>query len=73
MQALQQTTLSPREREVLSLLAAGLEPKEIATSLAVSVRTVHHQMESARLRLGVSTTWAAVAKATDLGLIGTRA
>ena len=34
-------TLTPREREVLKLLAAGLSNKELATTLEVSVKTVH--------------------------------
>lgn len=34
-------TLTPREREVLQWLAAGLSNKELATRLDVSVKTVH--------------------------------
>ena len=34
-------TLTPREREVLRWLAAGLSNKELATTLDVSVKTVH--------------------------------
>jgi len=34
-------TLTPREREVLKWLAAGMSNKELATTLDVSVKTVH--------------------------------
>ncbi len=35
------STLTPREREVLKLLAAGLSNRELATALDLSVKTVH--------------------------------
>lgn len=49
-------SLSPREREVVTQLAAGLTSKEIARQLALSPRTV--EMHRARLlrKLGVRTT-----------------
>jgi LuxR family maltose regulon positive regulatory protein len=46
--------LSPRQREVLELLAAGLSGKEIATRLGLSESTIKSYRKSlyARLRAG---------------------
>ncbi len=45
--------LSPREREVLRLLAEGLTDREIATSLTISTRTVETHVSSVLHKLGV--------------------
>lgn len=45
--------LSPREREVAALAAAGLTNKEIAEKLFVSVNTVKKQVSAAMRKLGV--------------------
>jgi len=45
--------LSPREREVAELAAAGLSNKEIAEKLFVSVNTVKKQISAAMRKLGV--------------------
>ena len=61
--------LTDAERDVLERLACGERPDEIASALGKSVRTVRHQIESARQRLGASTTVSAVALALELGEI----
>lgn len=48
--------LSPRELEVADLLGIGLTAKEIAGRLGISVWTVRHHLERARLRFGAKTT-----------------
>ena len=55
--------LSPREIEVLSLLADGLVAKQIAEQLEISCYRVRDLKESARLKLGASTTPQAIAMA----------
>jgi len=44
--------LTPRQRDCLRLLAAPMRPKEIATSLNLSVRTVEGYIAEAVQRLG---------------------
>lgn len=46
--------LSPREREVADLAAAGLSDPAIARRLGISVYTVKQHLKQARLKLGVS-------------------
>jgi pimeloyl-ACP methyl ester carboxylesterase/DNA-binding CsgD family transcriptional regulator len=62
-------TLSPREREVLALVAEGMTEREIAERLVVSPHTVHRHVANIRAKLGRGTGAAAVAEATRLGLI----
>jgi pimeloyl-ACP methyl ester carboxylesterase/DNA-binding CsgD family transcriptional regulator len=61
--------LSPREREVLSLVAEGMTEREIAERLVVSPHTVHRHMANIRAKLGRGSGASAVADATRLGLI----
>jgi len=60
--------LSPREEEVLSLLAAGLPSREIARRLRLGVRTVETHRLRLRRKLGISTTAGLVRYALDRGL-----
>jgi pimeloyl-ACP methyl ester carboxylesterase/DNA-binding CsgD family transcriptional regulator len=60
---------SPREREVLSLVARGLSDKEIAELLVLSRHTVHRHVANIRHKLGRPTRTAAVAEAARLGLL----
>jgi pimeloyl-ACP methyl ester carboxylesterase/DNA-binding CsgD family transcriptional regulator len=61
--------LSPREKEVLSLVAAGMTEGDIAARLVVSPHTVHRHMANIRAKLARGSAAAAVAEATRLGLI----
>lgn len=47
-------TLSPRERQVISLIGQGLKNKEIASKLSLSETTVRHHLTSIFSKLGVS-------------------
>lgn len=52
-------TLSPREAEVLRLLATGLTNREIADRLGLSPRSVQKHLEHVYRKLGVRTRTAA--------------
>jgi pimeloyl-ACP methyl ester carboxylesterase/DNA-binding CsgD family transcriptional regulator len=60
---------SPREREVLALVAEGLSDKEVAEQLVLSPHTVHRHVANIRRKLGRGTRAAAVAEAGRLGLL----
>ncbi len=47
--------LSPREREVLALLAAGHTNREVASQLYISVRTAESHRASIMRKLGITT------------------
>ncbi|MER6574295.1 LuxR C-terminal-related transcriptional regulator [Nonomuraea sp. NPDC001023] len=49
-----ETILTPREEEVLNLIADGLTYSRVAATLAVSVRTVETHVANIRKKLGVS-------------------
>jgi ATP/maltotriose-dependent transcriptional regulator MalT len=61
--------LSPREREVLRLVADGLTNQEIAARLVLSEHTVHRHLANMFAKLGVSSRAAAVARAAERGLV----
>ncbi|MGH2560748.1 MAG: tetratricopeptide repeat protein [Thermomicrobiales bacterium] len=61
--------LTPREVEVLRLLAAGRADREIAAALFISHRTVHHHVASIFAKLGVTSRTAATRIARDAGLL----
>jgi pimeloyl-ACP methyl ester carboxylesterase/DNA-binding CsgD family transcriptional regulator len=61
--------LSAREREVLALVAQGLNDREIAGQLVVSPHTVHRHVANIRNKLGRGSRTAAVAEAARLGLL----
>jgi DNA-binding CsgD family transcriptional regulator len=60
--------LSPRETEVLRLVATGLPDREIAAALFLSVRTVEAHVARILDKLGVRTRTAAVAVALAAGI-----
>ncbi|MFC4784985.1 alpha/beta fold hydrolase [Nocardioides sp. MAHUQ-72] len=59
--------LSPREREVIRLVARGMTDAEIARELVLSVHTVHRHVANIRTRLGVASRAAAAAWAAEHG------
>ncbi len=64
-----QAELSTREREVLSLLAAGKCNKEIATALCIAEVTVKCHLSMIFLRLGVTDRTQAIIAAAQRGLV----
>lgn len=61
--------LTPRETEVLALVAEGLSNPQIAERLVVSEHTVHRHLSNIFTRLDVSSRAAAVAVAAGRGLL----
>jgi ATP/maltotriose-dependent transcriptional regulator MalT len=61
--------LSPREIEIVRLVARGLNDEDIAQRLFLSRHTVHRHVANIRTKLGVPSRAAAVAQATHLGLL----
>jgi DNA-binding NarL/FixJ family response regulator len=61
--------LTPREREVISFIADDLTAQQIASTLGVSVRTVHVHLQHAYRKLGVHSRLGAVLAAGDAGLL----
>ncbi|MCZ7546160.1 MAG: response regulator transcription factor [Anaerolineae bacterium] len=61
--------LTPRELEVLQLLAEGLPNKAIATRLDISEHTVKFHVNAIFAKLGAQSRTEAVVRATRLGLV----
>jgi len=61
--------LSPREREVLGLVAAGLTNRAIAGELYLSEKTVARHLSNIFTKLGVSSRAGATAYAYEHGLV----
>jgi two-component system nitrate/nitrite response regulator NarL len=61
--------LSPREREVLVLIADGLSAPDVGRRLHLSPATVKTHLQNLYEKLGVSDRAAAVARAMRLGLL----
>jgi LuxR family maltose regulon positive regulatory protein len=62
-------TLSPREREVVALVAEGLRNRQIAERLVISEHTVHRHVTSILRKLGLPSRAAAASLATRHGLV----
>lgn len=62
-------TLSPREAEIMTLVAEGLSAKEIALRLGISEGTVKSHRKKIHGKLGVSTRSQAIHKARELLII----
>jgi DNA-binding NarL/FixJ family response regulator len=65
-------SLTPREREILDLLAEGLTTGQVGRRLGISPRTVETHVAKLYRKLGVRTRVQAIAKAAGLGLIELR-
>jgi LuxR family transcriptional regulator, maltose regulon positive regulatory protein len=64
--------LSPRETDILTLIAEGLSNKEIARSLDIGPETVKSHLKSVFAKLGVERRAQAVSRAQTLGLVTTQ-
>jgi DNA-binding CsgD family transcriptional regulator len=62
-------SLTPRESEILRLLASGQTDSAIATALFISVRTVEHHVARIFAKLGVHNRTAATTAAIAAGLV----
>lgn len=62
--------LTPREVEVLAVLAEGFTDREIAERLSISVHTVHRHVSNILTKLNLPSRTAAVAHAARHGLLG---
>jgi two-component system NarL family response regulator len=62
-------TLSPREAQIVALIARGMRNKQIATELGISAETVAVHVKKLFLKLQVSDRTAAVAVAVRRGII----
>ncbi len=61
--------LSPREQEVVGLVARGLTNRQIGETLFLSPRTVGHHLRAAMRKLGASTRTAVAVAAAEAGLL----
>lgn len=61
--------LTPRQVDVLALVAEGLSNAEIADRLVLSVRTVDHHVAAILAKLGAATRTDAVVRAGELGWV----
>ena len=61
--------MTPREIEVLRLIAAGLTVKEAARKLDISPKTADHHIQSVYAKIGVTTRAAAALYAVEHGLV----
>lgn len=65
----QNYALSPRESEIMTLIAEGLSAKEIASRLGISEGTVKSHRKKIHDKLGVSTRSQAISRARELLII----
>jgi len=63
------STLTPREQEVMRMLAEGLTAKEVAAKLFISPKTVENHRTNLMKKLGLKSTVELVRYAARLGLI----
>ena len=64
-----QVVLTPREREVVALIAGGMSAKGIGRQMNLSPRTVERHIETSRCKLRAANQAQLVAKALEGGLI----
>jgi DNA-binding NarL/FixJ family response regulator len=60
--------LTEREAQVLGLIARGLQTKQVARALGISVKTADRHVQNAYAKIGVSTRAAATVFAMQHGL-----
>ena len=65
--------LTPREVQVLALVAAGLSSRDVAQELALSVRTVERHISNIYSKLRVNSRVQATAYALERGLVSAHA
>jgi HD-GYP domain-containing protein (c-di-GMP phosphodiesterase class II) len=65
--------LTEREAVVVGLLARGLQTKQVARKLGISIKTADRHIQNAYRRIGVSTRAAATLFAMEHGLVPSRA
>jgi len=65
----QRESLTPREKEVLRLMAEGTSSRDIANKLGISYATVRTHIRSLDSKLGVHSKVQAIVKARELALI----
>ena len=61
------TALSRRQRQVITLIAAGCTNPQIAAQLGIGLTTVKTYVEQARTALGAPNRWAALRLAREAG------
>jgi len=61
--------LTPREKEVLRLMAEGTSSREIADKLGITYTTVRTHIRSLGSKLGVHSKLEAIVKARELALV----
>jgi HD-GYP domain-containing protein (c-di-GMP phosphodiesterase class II) len=61
--------LTPRETEVIALVARGLQTKQIARKLGISAKTADNHIQNAYAKMGVSTRASATLFAMQHGLV----
>jgi DNA-binding NarL/FixJ family response regulator len=62
-------SLTPREKEVMALMGAGLSSRAVAAKMGISYTTVRTHIRSLGSKLGVHSKLEAIVKARELGLI----
>jgi DNA-binding NarL/FixJ family response regulator len=62
-------TLTPREQEIMRLLAEGLSSKKVAEKLFISPKTVENHRSNIMNKLGLHNTIELIRYAAKLGLI----
>jgi DNA-binding NarL/FixJ family response regulator len=61
--------LTEREAEIVGLLARGLQTKQMARALHISVKTADRHIQNAYRKMGVSSRAAAILFAMEHGLV----
>ncbi|MEO8289284.1 MAG: response regulator transcription factor [Chloroflexota bacterium] len=65
-------SLSPREREVITLVCEGLRSREIGERLFIGETTVRHRLTQIYKKLGLNSRHELIKFAYDYGLVGSR-